>query len=132
MVLVLLDTNFLLAPGQFKVDVFAGLERACEFSHELAVPEAVIAELSALAAGEKVSLKDRRAARLGLQLLKARDVRVLKTRKVFKSADKALLELASADKDVVVATQDRELKRRLKSIGVRVALVRQKRYVMID
>lgn len=131
MATLLLDTNFLLIPGQFKVDVFVELKRVCEFS-ELAVLDGTVEELNKIAHDSSASLKDRKAARLALQLLSAKAVRVIQSRKVFKSVDKAILEFASAsNKDVIVATQDRELKRLLKVAGISVAVLRQKRYVMI-
>lgn len=131
--IVLLDTNFLLIPSQFGVDVFAELDKVCA-GYAPAVLGLTVSELEKLTTDSATSLKDRRAAKMGLQLIKAKAVRVLGTyRKVFKSADKAVLEFASAsNKDVIVATQDRELKRRLKDMGVKVAVLRQKRYVMLD
>ena len=129
---ILLDTNFLLIPSQFKVDIFAELDRVCDFQHTAAVMDSTVAELKSLSADAGKSLKDRRGAKMALQLLEAGQVAVIKSRKVFKSADKAILEFASANKDVMVATQDRELKRRLKALGVSVAVLRQKSHIVID
>ena len=130
---ILIDTNFLLIPGQFGVDIFSEFERVCSFSYDLAVLDASVAELERLAVDSATSLKDRRAAKMALQLIKAKGVAVVKSdRKVFKSTDKAIQDFASAsNKGVIVATQDRELKRQLKLKGVRVAVLRQKRYVML-
>ncbi len=128
---IVLDTNFLLIPGQFGVDIFAELERVCGFKYEIAVLAATVKELEGIIAGKTVSAKDRMAARLGLQLLKAKGVKVVNPKqKVFKSADKAILELASANGgDAVVATQDRELRDKLAAKGVAVIVLRQKRYL---
>lgn len=128
---VLLDTNFLLIPAQFRVDVFAELRRLCDFSCEVAVLAATVAELNGIVNGKEASAKDRAAAKLGLQLIKAKGVTVIRTeRKVFKSTDKAILDFAVQGRgSVVVATQDRLLREKLKSAGVAVIVMRQKQYL---
>ena len=122
--IVLLDTNFLLIPAQFKVDIFAELQRLCDFNYEVVVLAATVAELNGVVNDKNSSAKNRKAAKLGLQLIKAKNVRVIKVeRKVFKSPDKAILEFAVAgnrlvNRSVFVATQDKELKDNLRARGV--------------
>lgn len=129
--IVLLDTNFLLLPAQFKVDVFDELQRLCGFNYEVAVLAATAAELNGIVNDKNASAKDRAAAKLGLQLIKAKGVSVIRTeRKVFKSTDKAILEFAANGRgSVVVATQDRLLREKLKSAGVAVIVMRQEQYL---
>ncbi|MBI3037403.1 nucleotide-binding protein [Candidatus Woesearchaeota archaeon] len=131
---VLLDTNFLLIPGQFGVDIFAGLYGICSFQYEVCVLDATLAELDGIASDKKASAKNRRAAGLGLQLLKAKAVKVIKVeRKVFKSTDKAILDFAAANRDsVVVATQDKELREKLRAKGVSVVVLRQRQYLVLQ
>ena len=131
--IVLLDTNFLLIPAQFKVDIFAELRRLCDFSYEVAVLAATVAELNGIVNDKNASANDRRAAKLGLQLIKAKGVSVIGAeRKVFKSTDKAILGFAAQGKgSVVVATQDRLLREKLKSAGVAVIVMRQKQYLAL-
>ncbi|HLD97624.1 MAG TPA: PIN domain-containing protein [Candidatus Nanoarchaeia archaeon] len=132
---VLLDTNFLLIPAQFGVDIFAELDRICAFNYKAVVVEATISELEGIASDKSASAKDRKAALLGLQLIKAKGVKVVRPeRKVFKSADKAILEFAVAGnkeshKSVIVATQDKELRESLRSKGVGVIILRQKQHL---
>lgn len=132
---VVLDTNFLLVPGQFGVDTFAELDRICDFNYEICVLPATVAELNKFVNDKNCSAKDRRAARLALQLIKAKGVLTVKPeRKVFKSADKAILDFATAGKNlakVVVATQDKALRDKLKAKGVSVVVLRQKQYLML-
>ncbi len=129
--IVLLDTNFLLIPAQFKVDIFAELQRLCDFSYEVAVLAATVDELNGIIGNKAASAKDRAAAKLGLQLIKAKGVRAIRTeRKVFKSTDKAILGFAAQGRgSVVVATQDRLLRKKLKSAGVPVIILREKQYL---
>ena len=135
--IVLLDTNFLLIPAQFKVDIFAELGRICDFSYEVVVLEATVNELQDIMEDKTASAKDRRAAGLGLQLIKAKNVRVIKVeRKVFKTTDKAILEFAVAGnrlehRSVFVATQDKELKDNLRTRGVGVIILRQKQHLAL-
>ena len=129
---VLLDTNFLLVPGQFGVDIFAGLYGICSFQYEVCVLDATLAELDGIVSDKKASAKNRRAAGLGLQLLKAKGVKVIKTdRKVFKSTDKAILDFAATNRDCVVATQDKELREKLRAKGVSVVVLRQRQYLAL-
>ena len=125
---VLLDANFLMIPGQFGVDVFSEISRICDFAYELATVKEVPKELLRLA--ESGSGKDERSARMALQMLKRYGVRTLKYRKVFKSADDAILFIA--DRNDAVATQDRILRRKLKEKGIRLIGLRQKQYLKIS
>ncbi len=124
---IILDTNFLLIPAQFKVDIFSEIRRICDFSCELAIVPETITELDGIVSSKRSSLKDRKAAKLALKLMKAFKVKVLKNRKLFKRADEAIL--AIADKNSCVATQDRELKQRLREKAVRLIILRQKQYL---
>ncbi len=124
---IILDTNFLLIPAQFKVDIFSEIRRICDFSCELAIVPETITELDGIVSSKRSSLKDRKAAKLALKLMKAFKVKVLKNRKLFKRADEAIL--AIADKNSCVATQDRELKQRLHEKAVRLIILRQKQYL---
>ena len=123
---VILDTNFLLIPGQFKVDIFSEIGRICNFSYELVVVPETLEELESIACGE-ASGRDKRAARLALQLLKKFKVRAV-NRKLFKRADEAILDIA--DRKSIVATQDRILKTRLRG-KCGLVVLRQKRYLQI-
>ncbi|MBS3166813.1 hypothetical protein J4403_01235 [Candidatus Woesearchaeota archaeon] len=120
---VLLDTNFLLIPGQFRVDIFESIDKATEEKVDFYVLDVSLKEL------EKVSktgkMRDRTAARIGLELVKK--AKVVKTESI-KNVDTLLLE-AAVKHNFVVATQDRELKNRLKEVDIHVLTLRQKKYV---
>ncbi len=124
---IILDTNFLLIPAQFKVDIFSEIRRICGFSYELAAVPETVAELKGIISSKRSSGKDRKSARLALKLMKAFNVKVLKNRKLFKRADEAIL--AIADENSCVATQDRELRRRLREKAASLIILRQKQYL---
>ena len=60
---VILDTNFLLLPFQFKLDIFSEIERVLEMPKEILVPSLVLEEL------KRLSARGNRAAKLGLAIL---------------------------------------------------------------
>ena len=122
---ILLDTNFLLIPGQFKVDIFSEIDNLMTDAYELCTIDLVLAELKGLIT--KGSGKDKAAAKLGLGLLKAKNIRVLKTEKHL-NTDKMIVETAK-ELDFVVATQDQALKRDLKENKVQIIVLRQKKHL---
>ena len=123
---VLLDTNFLLLPVQFKLDIFSLIPEVLEDKVEFFVVSNVIEELKQLA---KSKGKDGRASNVTLSLLKTRKVEVIKTGG--KSCDDALTKVAK-DKGMIVATNDKELRKRLKSMGVKTIYLRSKKYLEVD
>jgi rRNA-processing protein FCF1 len=122
---VILDTNFLLIPGQFHVDIFEDIAHIMTEPYELCIIDMSLDELNGLT--EKGSGKDKAAAKLGLDLLKAKDVKVLKTEKNL-NTDKMIVETAKSP-DFIVATQDQALKQELKQNNVQIIVLRQKKHL---
>src|SRR3989338_2216273 len=71
-VTIVLDTNFLLIPGQFKVDIFRELERIIDAPYRLVVLDATIDELKELRDKKGAKGKDKDAAKLALKLVQAK------------------------------------------------------------
>ncbi|UCG95585.1 MAG: hypothetical protein JSV92_00870 [archaeon] len=122
---IILDTNFLLLPDRFGVDIFSELERVVGGSYEVFTIEPVMRELRGLA---REKGKDAGAAKVGLQLVEKMDVKTLKTRE--SDADKAILELARKE-GFVVATQDIELRKKTRARGGKVIYLRAKQYLVL-
>jgi len=120
---ILIDTNFLMIPYQFGVDIFSEFERICNFNYELAVFEPSIFELKKIM--QNASGKDKRAAQLALKLIKAKNIKLIKS----KQKDVDLLILNNLGKDTIIATQDIQLKKRLLKNGMSVIILRQKKYL---
>ncbi|MGM5482111.1 MAG: PIN domain-containing protein [Nanobdellota archaeon] len=118
---VILDTNFLMIPGQECVDIFEEIKNAFYKPVELFVASGTIKELEKLEQSGKG--KDKSAARIALGLLKRKDLKVIKTGE--EHVDDALVELSK--KDYIIATQDLGLKRRLKKY----IYMRQKKFIEI-
>jgi rRNA-processing protein FCF1 len=119
---VLLDTNALMVPGQFGLDVFEELERLGY--RRFLVPRPVLWELESLARLAD-SRRDRTAARIGLKL--AEDCELVEA---FGGADEALVDLAQ-EAGAAVFTNDKELKKKLSTRGVTVIHLRQRRRLEI-
>jgi uncharacterized protein len=124
---IILDTNFLLIPTQFKVDIFSEIDRIMQEPYELCIVDSTIDELEKLRTTE--SGRDKRAAGLALQLIKAKGIRHLKTEKNL-NTDKLIVELAKSP-DYVVATQDMALKRFLKQNNTEIIILRQKKHLKL-
>ncbi|GBE56695.1 MAG TPA: nucleotide-binding protein [Euryarchaeota archaeon] len=121
---VLLDTNFLMIPSQFNVDIFSELDRLLHVSYELFVLKGVRSELETLSV--KGDLKTRRAARIGLALSK--DLPVLDA--FGSDADDEIA--VRSGKDTVVCTNDSALRKRVLSRGGKAVFLRQKRYLELE
>ena len=127
MKIIILDTNFLLIPAQFKVDIFSEIDRICHFSYELAILDKTIEELDKIIKEQKG--RDKEAAKLALQLLKKKGLKMIPTASQ-KSADEILIELA--DKDTIIATQDSAVKRAVRQKLAKVIFLKNKKYLVID
>ncbi|MBI2207893.1 hypothetical protein HYU50_00190 [Candidatus Woesearchaeota archaeon] len=123
---ILLDTNFLLIPYQFHVDIFSEIERICNFNHELYVLDKTIDELKKIIGEQKGKHKE--AAKIALQLLKIKNVGIIKTSSE-KYTDDIILDYAK--KGCLVATQDKDLKRKLINHGIGVIVLRKKKFLTI-
>ena len=128
-VLVLLDTNFMMVPSQFRVDIFTELQRLCSFQYKIAVIEETVEELENII--QKQKGKEQKAAELALQLIREKGIQVISSQaktKTLKNADQLILALAEQG-NTVVATQDRLLRDQLRAKNIPVIVVRQKNHL---
>ena len=123
---IILDTNFLVDCLSWKVDFFRELERICPFTYKLAVVDKSVDELDMIIKTGKQPVKI--GARLSKQLIQKGRIKVIPTSK--KGYTDTLI-LNETDKNTVVATQDQGLKRRLKSKGIPIIVIRQKKYLQL-
>ena len=124
---VILDTNFLMIPYQFNLDVFQEIEYLLQKKVDFVVPSSVKSELTGISArgGEGAA-----EASLALQLAsRCRVVDV--TLNPGESVDDAIVK-ASQKLSAVVATTDIELKKRLRDINVPVVYLRDKSKLEIE
>ncbi len=112
---IILDTNFLLS----KFDFFSELERICDFKYQIFILDKTIEEL-----------KNKKLEKLAKDIIKKKEIKVIKTEKN-KSTDNLLLDLAEKEK-FIVATQDKELKQKLKQKDIKIITIRQKTHLKFD
>ena len=122
---IILDTNFLLIPYQFKVDIFSEIDRIILEKYQLYILDKTLDELEKIVKDKEQKGKNKLAAKLALLLVKAKDVKIIKTKKD-KLVDDLIVELA--DKDTIVCTQDTELKKRL---PCKIITLRQKKKLIL-
>jgi len=122
---IVIDTNFLMAISDLKIDVFEGIRNACNFKYQLYVLEGTLDELESFIKGSLLS--KRQAASFAKKVLDTKAVKVLKI-KSDKLVDNQLLALDG----YIVATVDRSLRQGLKKKGVKVLTIRQKKHVVIE
>ena len=124
---IIMDSNALFAPMQFKIDVFGELERLLNRRFELVILSAVQHELEMLASD--ASPKIRKMAVFAKQLAeKCKHVEVSFTAKTI---DDAIIEAAAKNRTPVF-TNDAQLRKKLRDISVPVIYVRQKSHLAIE
>jgi|SRR3989344_1403648 len=123
---ILLDTSFVIACAQFRIDYFSEIERLASFGYKIKTLDKVIAELNNII--ETGGLQKKRNARLAKTILERKNVEIILTEKKVNTDDSIVL---IADKDTFVATIDAGLKKRLKNKSYSVIFVRQKKYLQM-
>jgi len=109
---ILLDTNFVVSCVKQKIDFINLAEELFDEKIEWVVLEGVLEELKKISerAGEKI--KDRKAAKFGIEIIKNADIKIIKSK--CKNVDDAIIDYA-ANKKIVIATLDKQLKKRVKN-----------------
>jgi len=120
---VLLDTNFLLNMLRYKVDFSAFYD--LEENIELFVSSEVLREIKSLA---NKKTKEGRLATVALKLIETRKIRVVQSLK--KKVDEDLIVLAKKE-GFIVATNDKDLKEKLKKENVRIICLRNKKKIEV-
>ncbi len=123
---IILDTNFLLIPMQFKVDIFSEIHRICDFQYKLCVFDQTIEELRAIM--QKQKGKSKKAAQFALKLIRLKGIEVIKSEK----SDVDYLILNNIDDNTVVATQDASLRKESVKKEASVIYLRNKKYLVLN
>ncbi|MBP7708194.1 PIN domain-containing protein [Candidatus Pacearchaeota archaeon] len=109
---ILLDTNFIIYCVRQKIDFFSLAAEIIDDKIEWVVPFEVLAELEQISkrTGEKEA--DKLAAKIGLEMTKVICAKIVNVKG--KNVDQGIVNYI-LDKDIVLATLDKNLKRRIKN-----------------
>tara|TARA_Y100000310_G_C20333953_1_gene646576 strand:+ start:273 stop:668 length:396 start_codon:yes stop_codon:yes gene_type:complete len=128
MIKIILDTNFFVYSVKQKIDYLKQLNELIPGKKTIIVLSSVEEELKNLIKKARKT-EDRGAAELALKILKKqvkkREISVLNTKK---HADDAILYLVEENKKTIVATADRELRKKIKG-KTRILAIRQKKHL---
>jgi uncharacterized protein len=125
---VILDSNALFVPFQFKIDFISELDTLLERRYELILLSPVKQELEALSSSGSPKMRKMASSALKLaEKCKQVKLKVPETTLV----DDTIIE-AAKDFGAMVFTNDRQLRKRLRDISVPVIYLRQKSRLAID
>jgi rRNA-processing protein FCF1 len=119
--LIVIDTNFLLLPFRYKINIVKELDHLVEKNHQLVLSSRTIEELGMI--GKKVG-KDGMAARLAIKMIEAagKGFMIVKSGDI---VDEWIVRYAS-ENNAMVCTNDSELRRRLKALKIKVVTMKSK------
>lgn len=120
---IIFDTNFLIDLARFRIDIdeAKALVGPCQF---LTI-EPVLKELKRIASKKT---RSSRSAKVALKLIDLKKIKIIKTEE--KNTDQAILKLAN--KETVVATNDKNLRKALKKKRVKTIYLRKKKHLAIN
>jgi rRNA-processing protein FCF1 len=127
--LVIPDTNFLLVPGQFGVDIISELHRILDVKFKIVVPNVVLDELNVIE--RKSRGKDLMAVRMAKKLAERFET-VEIGRFDERPIDDQIFDFAVKNERVIVCTNDKGLKKRLRERGVPVVYLRSKKILELE
>ncbi|MEW6749241.1 MAG: PIN domain-containing protein [Candidatus Micrarchaeota archaeon] len=118
---VVLDTNFLLIPFRFRIDILKELDYLVEASHHFVISSKSMSELKKIAMSVG---KDGMAARLAIKLVKANPgrIRIIEDEGY---VDDWIADYASKS-NAMVCTNDSKLRKRLRELDIKVITLKSK------
>jgi len=120
------DTNFLIYVFKHKINFDYEIERALNAKFEIVILSPIKEELEKLL--KNGDLKGKEKLAVNLALAKIKNYKLINCSGY---ADDAILNYAKENSNVIVATNDKELKEKLIENNIPVMVVRQKKYFEI-
>lgn len=116
---IILDTNFLLVPFQFKINIMREIEYLLEISHFFVISSQTIVELRNIGKGKG---KDGGAARLAIKMIENNDIKIIENSE---HVDNWIIDYAK-ENNAIVCTNDAPLRRKLKRLGIKMITMKSK------
>jgi rRNA-processing protein FCF1 len=139
--LIVIDANFILLPFQFKIDYLTEITASLEGSTRFVVYQQILEELEAKKIREPNSTKFQMNLKSGLLYLETNSPKFnILHKKRIKSKEettdsfllKVCQELKEKNKKVYLASNDADLRRKARKIGINTIFMRQKKYLSYD
>ena len=139
--IIVIDSNFILLPFQFKIDYFNEIRDNLEGKLKILIFKQVLDELEAKRKRELKAAKFHRQLKSGLLYLEKSkadfNIEYVEGRKdKFETTDdfllRKLVNLKEESRNIFLATNDSELRRRARELGLNTIFLRQKKYLSIE
>ena len=127
-IIIILDTNFLLIPARFKIDIFDEIDRLFDGIAIPAITRAILEEIEIIKSSAKHELAN--DLDLALELAK-KCVIIEEKREDDENVDEHIVRVSIKHK-YLVATTDNNLRKILRTYGVSVVYLRKKSNLEID
>lgn len=121
---IILDTNFLFVPFEFKLDIIGNIENLVGSKYNLFIYEGTLSELENI---ERKGEKNKKFLPLIVTMFKRYRVRIIKSNQTY--IDDQIME--NSHLNYLIATNDKELRQKLWKVPTRVMYMRQKSYLEI-
>ncbi len=125
---IVLDTNFLTIPAEFGVDIFSEIERIIERRAHLVILEPVLSEIKHRLANPR-GHRERQKFKMALDLVERCEL--VPMSESDSPVDDLLIQYCLAN-HAVLATCDKELKRKAKQAHIPVIFLRGKKRLTLD
>jgi rRNA-processing protein FCF1 len=139
--IVIIDSNFILLPFQFKIDYFSEIRLILEGPVRFIIFQQVLNELESKKKKQSKSANFSRFLEAGLLFIKKNenkyDIKILEELKEdIETTDDFLIRMSSKLKKefqkLYLATNDSYLRKRAKKLNISTIFLRQKKYLSID
>lgn len=125
---IILDTNFLLVPIRFRVDIFEETERVLNQLIKFAVTPSILKEIEYLKTKANPSfLRELVFVEKIIEKCTVLNEPIIDG----ENTDDSIIRIASSQ-GYYVGTSDKELRRKLREAGVRIVFLRQRRYLDVE
>lgn len=124
---IIFDTNFLMVPAQFNIDIFDETERLINTRYEKLIPYLVYREIDDFLEGNSTKLK--KQANIAMEFVKK--AKIIGETEHYENTDESIVHLAK-DLKCYVATNDSLLRRKLRKHKIPVIYLRQRSHLAID
>jgi len=139
--IIIIDSNFILLPFQFKIDYLYEIRNKIEGNLKFVIFQQIFDELEAKKRRERKATKFKRLFDSGMLYLEKKkteyDIEIYNnTKESNETTDTFLLkkatELKNETQRIFLATNDSDLRRRARKLGLNLIFLRQKRFLSIE